>query len=608
MKNKGFTLAEILGVVVIIGMLLILVMPVVIDRITSSSEDAGSAEEDIIFDAADQYIREHPNEYPSGKSGRYCIPIQTLIDDGKLTEPVTDVTTGEDLSDKSVMVTIYTAGTSDYEIREGDECEALASLPMIDFDVTPKGSSWVQSRTVIIIWPAIDGDYEARYRIDGGEWIYVDIDSHEGGETELVFDESSESTSLEAQYVGSSSTTSNIISSKINIVNIDSEPPTCSLRLSGTMGDNNWYRSNVTIDFGDNNSNLDDDLSGVEDYGISTSSSNTFGGISSLRQTSDTAGVTYYGYVVDKAGNIGKCSVTFKKDATKPTCTMTERGTKGNNDWYRSDVVFTVTNSDAMSGVASYGMNNSSTVKYNSLTTMTLSSDTKSVTYYGFVKDAAGNTNTCSRTVKRDTTAPTCTTSKSNTYTTSGVTVKYTCSDSTSGTVSCPSTKTGLKSSVSAITIQDKAGNTGTCKAVTISKQTQYRKRTRSAASCTSSCCGTTSYTYACGTTCSRYRCSYQLYFTGGSTQIRWEERSSCPSSSPNYGADTGLGADYQYNKLISSTCISYSTTYCTGYKNKTCTSASCCGYTSWSSYGSWGTGNYCNSNTCQSQSRVVYY
>ena len=100
MRKKGFTLAELLGILVIIALLLILIIPGVINRLSSSSDEAKETENEIIYNAADQYIREHPEDYPPGKSGRYCITIQSLIDDGKLAEPVTDVNTGEDLSDK----------------------------------------------------------------------------------------------------------------------------------------------------------------------------------------------------------------------------------------------------------------------------------------------------------------------------------------------------------------------------------------------------------------------------------------------------------------------------------------------------------------------------
>ena len=407
--KKGFTLAEILGVIVIIGILLVLIVPTIINKITGTSDEVKGATGNIIYDATNQYIREHPDLYPPGQSGRYCITIKSLIEDGKLVEPVIDPTTGDDISDKSVMVTIYTSGTSDFELTEKDTCEETSAVPFIDFDVTPKGGSWVKLRTVKIIWPKMDGDYRARYRINNGKWIYVDdINSLNGGITEKIFNESSAKTPLEAQYIGKGEDTTSITSSRINIVNIDSIAPKCTLNLSGTKGDNDWYKSNVTVSFGKNNKNLTDNLSGIEDYAVSTNSAVVFGKIASKVQTADTSGVKYYGFVMDKAGNIGNCEISFKKDSTKPTCEMSESGTKGDNNWYVSDVKFNAINSDNLSGVAQNGMNNKNTVNYNGATTMTLSQDAKSITYYGFVKDKAGNTNQCSRTVKRDITKPNC--------------------------------------------------------------------------------------------------------------------------------------------------------------------------------------------------------
>ena len=127
-----------------------------------------------------------------------------------------------------------------------------------------------------------------------------------------------------------------------------------------------------------------------------------------------------------------------------------------------------MTYDDNLSGIQQKGMNNKNSVNYNNSTSMTLSSDTTGITYYGFVKDNAGNTTKCSEWAKRDATAPKCTPKKSNQYTPGGVTVSYSCTDATSKVVSCPNKKTGLKSNVSAITIYDNAGNSGTCESQTI--------------------------------------------------------------------------------------------------------------------------------------------
>ena len=49
MKRKGFTLAEILGVIVILSLLMVIIVPTVINRITGTRDDAASAGEEIVL-------------------------------------------------------------------------------------------------------------------------------------------------------------------------------------------------------------------------------------------------------------------------------------------------------------------------------------------------------------------------------------------------------------------------------------------------------------------------------------------------------------------------------------------------------------------------------
>ena len=308
MKKRGFTLAELLGVLVVISLLFLLIIPGIVNRLSESKSDVKESENQMIYDAADQYIREHPNDYPPGKSGRYCIPIQSLIDDGKLIAPVTDITTGEDISNKSVMVTIYSSGNSDYELRDGDKCEELSSLPMIDFIVEPNGSSWVKQRKVTIIYPNVDGNFEASHRIDGKSWVR-DNSADKGGNIELVFTEIGQ---LEARLKSDK-----IISSKINLINIDSETPVITKVATGTWSND---KNNLQITAQDN-------ISGINGIYISTNNSkpseNASGwiSVSSEPKKSKTFSEaldpgTYYIWVKDKAGNIseakeGKIEETF---------------------------------------------------------------------------------------------------------------------------------------------------------------------------------------------------------------------------------------------------------------------------------------------------------
>ncbi len=437
MRQKGFTLAEVLGVITIIGLLLVLIIPMVIDRISSSGEEAANTENELIFNAAEQYVKEHSSEYPSGKSGRYCISIQTLIDDGKLAEPVVDVTTGEDISDKSVMMTIYSSGNIDYELKEGDECEELSSLPFIDFIVEPSGSSWVKSRKVTIIYPTIDGDYEASHRIDSGSWVR-DSSADNGGNIEITFTEAG---TLEARLKGSQT-----ISSKISISNVDSETPVVRSVSTPSEWSNKTQTATATVY---------DGVSGIAGYYLSTSSTAPSEDDSNWVSVSYDAGEvtieltnlsngTYYLWVKDKAGNVSETTpnsqfVINNIDTVAPTCTINVvDGKEGNNGWYTSDVLLDLDYSDDLSGVASYGITTSQTASYNGNDAATITSDTTGIIYYGYVMDQAGNTSTCNITVKRDATAPTCSldingTEGNNGWYRSNVNVSLTKSDATSG-------------------------------------------------------------------------------------------------------------------------------------------------------------------------------
>ena len=222
------------------------------------------------------------------------------------------------------------------------------------------------------------------------------------------------------------------ISSCGTVAHKDTVQPPCSLKVtSGTMGENSWYVSDVTIGF----ANKEDVLSKTYQYDVTGSSSASYNNAATKKQTKDIDGVTYYGYVKDKAGNTSSCKYTFKKDATKPECKVyISSGTKGKNNWYTSNVGVTFSSkTDNLSGIGSYGVGG-----YNGNNTGYLTKDTKGTYVTGYVKDKAGNTNSCSVYAKRDTVNPTCSLSLSGTYSngwyrSEHVYISFSRSDATSG-------------------------------------------------------------------------------------------------------------------------------------------------------------------------------
>ena len=240
------------------------------------------------------------------------------------------------------------------------------------------------------------------------------------------------------------------------------------------------------------------------------------------------------------------------------------------------------------------------------------------------VSDNAGNTKECSAaTIKLDRTGPSCTATKSNTKTTSGVTAKFSCKDnptgvSNSGVASCTGTKTGLKDSKS-YQIKDKAGNTGTCK-VTVSKQSQtrYKKGTRVCKRCSKAGCETakTCKTSACGT----YTC-YGSWKKSGSEYIGFKK-----DSCSNY--NTSGTTSKRICEKGTSNSNGLHECFCTKYTrnsskcNKSCSNEACgckkynddckkCGtdYIKWEkNWSSWSTNSCKATETKKCESRTVYY
>lgn len=122
-----------------------------------------------------------------------------------------------------------------------------------------------------------------------------------------------------------------------NTIMIDNIAPTCTISVSGTQGNNGWYKSSsVTLNLATN----DTGGSNISGYNLTTGSSPSYSGTTNAQQ-GQTAGTTWYGYVRDTAGNTASCNVGVHVDSTAPaTPTVNVNGTS-----------VTMTSSDTISGI-----------------------------------------------------------------------------------------------------------------------------------------------------------------------------------------------------------------------------------------------------------------
>ena len=351
-----------------------------------------------------------------------------------------------------------------------------------------------------------------------------------------------------------------------SMIKIDKTRPTCTITRNKANPDglNGWYVTNVTLSLSTTNPKGTSDraVASPISYDLRNKNKASYNGVTTNTQ-SDTAGITWYGFVKDEAGNKSTCnSGSFKVDTTAPTCSISKSGTAGSDNWYRSSVSLSLSRSDNMSGVASYGLTSSSSTTYNSKSSASRSSETGSskVSWYGYVKDNAGNTNNCSTTFGIDKTDPIVTTdsvSESTTWCSGAKRISISCSDSGSGISSSQIKDMGTTSSSSDIlssprngaatiyTCTDKAGNSSSkVKNFIVVKKT---------------CTNYTRYYEKCGTTtqnCKKEATAVLCSYFGNKATC--ERYSSCTWSTwPFQGASCG-GKKITDNPVAYYKCDSY--------------------------------------------------
>ena len=181
----------------------------------------------------------------------------------------------------------------------------------------------------------------------------------------------------------------------------DTEAPSCNVNASGTKGWNNWYTSNVSMSL-----SATDATSGVMKYGLNANGT-SYNNSNNQNLTWDTDGITYYGIVMDNAGNQRDCSSSVKRLATAPSCSITASGNKGWSDWYTSDITNTI--SSTSPHVSSKRITNNNSERY------VINWDNDGMTVSGEVVNEAGLKGSCSTWTKRLAQTPSCSVNLSGT-------------------------------------------------------------------------------------------------------------------------------------------------------------------------------------------------
>ena len=82
--RKGFTLVELVGVVIILGIVVLLAFPPLLGMIRDANREITKANETLLLTATDQYVDTYKNDFPKTDGNVYCVSYGDLIKDEKI--------------------------------------------------------------------------------------------------------------------------------------------------------------------------------------------------------------------------------------------------------------------------------------------------------------------------------------------------------------------------------------------------------------------------------------------------------------------------------------------------------------------------------------------
>ncbi len=101
LQNNAFTLTELIGVVIILGIISLLAFPPILNAIRSTKGKISDASKEILYNAVGLYVSDNINNYPKYNGNKYCVTVNELVKGEYLPTTVYDSVTGNEIPQDS---------------------------------------------------------------------------------------------------------------------------------------------------------------------------------------------------------------------------------------------------------------------------------------------------------------------------------------------------------------------------------------------------------------------------------------------------------------------------------------------------------------------------
>ena len=127
MNKKGFTLVELLGVLVLVAVILIVVVTPIVGQINSKKGEIDEATKMVLFSSATSYLDNYQTLYPKGDGNVYYISLERMMNAGELSKEYID---GENLTKETIIKVTVEDGGYQYSIIQNIDNEIVSGEPV----------------------------------------------------------------------------------------------------------------------------------------------------------------------------------------------------------------------------------------------------------------------------------------------------------------------------------------------------------------------------------------------------------------------------------------------------------------------------------------------
>ena len=96
--KKGFTLIEMLAVVIIMSLIAAITVPMVSNQLANNKSKISDTTKKLIFEATELYMSEREVDYPKLSGNTYCVSLDEIANAKLLDTPIKDFETGKEIS------------------------------------------------------------------------------------------------------------------------------------------------------------------------------------------------------------------------------------------------------------------------------------------------------------------------------------------------------------------------------------------------------------------------------------------------------------------------------------------------------------------------------